>query len=316
MPPQTLRIATRKSPLALWQAEEVARRLVVTHPGVRCDLVKLTTEGDRFLDRPLSEAGGKGLFVKELERALLDGEADIAVHSMKDVPADLPSGLQISVLLARDDPRDAFVSNQYPSLQDLPHNARVGTSSLRRRCQLMALRPDLKISDLRGNVNTRLKRLDEGKFDALILASAGLARLGCSDRIRTRLDPQDMLPAIGQGAIGIECRKGDEAVETTIAALHDETTGTAVACERAVNNRLGGSCQLPVAAYAQMQDRSLHLRAMVGDPEGRRILRSESRAAPADGEVLGMAVADRLLEAGASEILASLSHAIRKGERI
>ena len=306
MSARSLRIATRKSPLALWQAEEVARRLGSVHTGLCCELVLLTTQGDRVLDTPLAHIGGKALFVKELENALLAGNADIAVHSMKDVPVELPAGLHVPVMLAREDARDALVSKRYKRLDKLPKGARVGTSSLRRRCQLKALRPDLEVLDLRGNVNTRLKRLDAGDFDALILAAAGLLRLGLVERIRCLLAPEEMLPAIGQGAIGIECRRGDTAVETLLKPIDDDATQHMLAAERALNARLGGSCQIPIAAHAELENGELFLRALVGDPDGTRILRAQARASVADAESLGIGVAELLLDAGADEILAPL----------
>jgi len=246
----TLRIATRRSPLALWQAETVAARLRALEPGIAVELVPMRTQGDKLLDAPLAKVGGKGLFVKELENALLDGRADIAVHSMKDVPVEFPPGLRLAVIMVREDPRDALVSGRYPDLASLPAGARVGTSSLRRKCQLMGLRPDLELVDLRGGVNTRLRKLDDGEYDAIILACAGLKRLEMSARIREAITTETMLPAIGHGAMGIECRAGDAVVETRIAALADAATATCVRAERALNRRLGGGCQVPIAGHA------------------------------------------------------------------
>ena len=242
-----IRIATRKSPLALWQAEYIQQRLLELNPGLQVELVKMVTQGDKILDTPLAKVGGKGLFVKELEVGMLNGDADIAVHSMKDVPVEFPAGLHLAVICEREDPRDAFVSNRFTSIEDLPHGATVGTSSLRRQCQLRAWRPDLKISDLRGNVNTRLAKLDEGKYDAIILASAGLIRLGFSDRIRAFLDTDICLPAIGQGAVGVECRVDDERINALLEPLNHERTHTCVMAERAMNHRLEGGCQVPIA---------------------------------------------------------------------
>ncbi|HEB96579.1 MAG TPA: hydroxymethylbilane synthase [Sedimenticola thiotaurini] len=303
---QTLRIATRKSPLAMWQAEHVAARLRQAHPGLEVELVGMSTQGDRILDTPLAKIGGKGLFVKELEQGMLDGRADIAVHSMKDVPVELPEGLHLAVILEREDPRDAFVSNSYDSLDELPQGAVVGTSSLRRQCQLGELRPDLKIAPLRGNVNTRLRKLDEGEFDAEILAAAGLRRLGFERRIRAFLEPDRSLPAIGQGAIGIECRADDGRVNELIACLHDPETAVCVSAERAMNNRLMGGCQVPIAGYAVLNHGRIHLRGLVGEPDGSRIMRAEASAAEGEAETLGITVAEDLLGQGADQVLAHL----------
>ncbi|MFZ0788700.1 MAG: hydroxymethylbilane synthase, partial [Chromatiaceae bacterium] len=256
--PETLRIATRKSPLALWQAEHAAAALTAAHPGLVVEIVGMTTKGDRILDAPLAKVGGKGLFVKELEQGMLTGEADIAVHSMKDVPVDFPDGLHLAVILEREDPLDALVSNRFESLAALPAGARVGTSSLRRQCQLAARRPDLRIEPLRGNVNTRLAKLDGGDYDAIILAAAGLIRLGFESRIRARISPQDSLPAIGQGAIGIECRTEDPRVNTLISPLHHGDTALRVRAERAMNARLHGGCQVPIAGHATLAGGTLH----------------------------------------------------------
>jgi len=298
-----LRISTRKSPLALWQAEHVRARLMATHPGLTVELVKMSTEGDRILDAPLAKVGGKGLFVKELEQALLDGRADIAVHSLKDVTVTLPDGLQIPVIGEREDPRDAFVSTRFDSLVALPKGARVGTSSLRRTCQLRALYPHLEIVNLRGNVNSRLVKLDSGEFDAIILACAGLKRLGLDDRIRAELAPEILLPAVGQGAICIECRSGDAAIEQLIAPLHHRHTATRVAAERALNARLEGGRQVPIAAYAELHDDVLRLRALVGEPDGSHVIRGEIEGDAARAEALGVDLANELLTRGARTIL-------------
>ena len=298
-----LRISTRKSPLALWQAEHVRARLMALHPGLKVELVKMSTEGDRILDAPLAKVGGKGLFVKELEQALLDGRADIAVHSLKDVTVTLPDGLHIPVIGEREDPRDAFVSTRFDSLVALPKGARVGTSSLRRTCQLRALYPHLEIVSLRGNVNSRLAKLDGGEFAAIILACAGLKRLGLEDRIRAELAPEILLPAVGQGAICIECRSGDTAIEQLIAPLHHLPTATRVAAERALNARLEGGCQVPIAAYAELNDDVLRLRALVGEPDGSHVIRGEIEGDAARAEALGVDLANELLTRGARTIL-------------
>ena len=303
MPSDILRIATRKSPLALWQAEHVAARLRQLHPGLRVELIGMVTRGDQILDSPLAKIGGKGLFVKELEQGLLDGRADLAVHSMKDVPVDFPPGLGLAVILAREDPRDAFVSNTYAAFDELPQGARVGTSSLRRQCQIRERRPDLQISDLRGNVNTRLAKLDAGEYDAIILAGAGLKRLQMADRIRALLDPAISLPAIGQGAIGIETRSDDPAINALLAPLNDPKTHTRVLAERALNERLSGGCQVPIAGFAELEGETLWLRALVGYPDGSRVLRAENRGPASQAEALGVALAEDLLDQGARSIL-------------
>ncbi len=301
-----IRIATRKSPLAIWQAEYVSARLREVHPGLEVELVRMTTQGDRILDTPLARVGGKGLFVKELEQGLLDGRADIAVHSMKDVPAELPEGLGIAAVCPREDPRDAFVSNGHDSLDALPEGARVGTSSLRRRCQLAALRPDLVIEDLRGNVNTRLARLDEGRFDAVILAAAGLRRLGLAGRIRQPLPPETMLPAVGQGAVGIECRLDDAGTLRLLAPLNDPATALRVEAERAMNHRLQGGCQVPIAGHAELAHGVLLLRGLVGRTDGSEVVRGEIAGPPDNAVELGQVLADDLLARGAREILEDL----------
>ncbi len=304
--PRTLRIATRKSPLALWQAEHVARALRAAHPGLGVELVGMSTQGDKILDTPLAKIGGKGLFVKELEQGMLEGRADIAVHSMKDVPVDLPDGLHIAAILAREDPRDALVSDAVASIAELPRGARIGTSSLRRQCQLAERRPDLEILPLRGNVNTRLRKLDEGEFDAIVLASAGLKRLGFQARIRALLPITESLPAIGQGAIGIECRADDLEVNALLAPLHHASTASCVSAERALNRRLHGGCQVPIAGHATLADGRLRLAGLVGDPDGSSVVRGEIDGAVTDADALGIALAEALLARGAGAILARL----------
>ncbi|WGL61615.1 hydroxymethylbilane synthase [Pseudomonas sp. CW003PS] len=298
-----IRIATRKSALALWQAEYVKARLEQAHPGLKVSLVPMVSRGDKLLDAPLAKIGGKGLFVKELETALLENEADIAVHSMKDVPMDFPEGLGLFCICEREDPRDAFVSTTYESLDALPAGSVVGTSSLRRQAQLLARRPDLKIQFLRGNVNTRLAKLDAGEYDAIILAAAGLIRLGFEDRIRSSISAEDSLPAGGQGAVGIECRSADVDVHALLAPLHHRETALRVTAERALNKHLNGGCQVPIACYALLEDDQLWLRGLVGQPDGGLLLRAEARAASSDAEALGVRVAEALLAQGADAIL-------------
>jgi hydroxymethylbilane synthase len=290
----------------MWQAEHVAKLLQKAHPGLEVELVGMSTQGDKILDTPLAKIGGKGLFVKELEQGMLEGRADIAVHSMKDVPVALPEGLHLAVVLDREDPRDAFVSNKYAHFDDLPEGAVLGTSSLRRQCQVTEVRPDLQIRSLRGNVNTRLRKLDEGEFDAIILAAAGLRRLGMRSRITSELTPEQSLPAIGQGAIGIECRVDDERVNALIAPLHDAETAVCVAAERAMNQRLMGGCQVPIAGYAVLNHGKLFMRGLVGEPDGSRIMRSERSAPVAEAEELGAALAEDLLGQGADQVLMHL----------
>lgn len=306
MSTELLRIATRNSPLALWQAGHVRARLQAAHPGLAIELVTMSTQGDRVLDSPLAKIGGKGLFVKELEQGLLEDRADIAVHSMKDVPAVLPDGLEIGAILAREDPRDAFVSNTYGSIESLPHGARVGTSSLRRQCQLRALRPDLGILDLRGNVGTRLGKLDAGEYDAIVLACAGLKRLGMADRITVALSPETMLPAIAQGVIGIECRSGDSRVARLIAVLNDPETVVRTTVERAMNARLAGGCQAPVAGYSELVDGVLEMRGLVGRPDGSDLVRAAISGPAGDAALLGCELAEDLLARGADAILREL----------
>jgi hydroxymethylbilane synthase len=299
----TLRIATRQSPLALWQAEHVANRLRHAHSGLRVELIGMVTRGDKILDSPLAKVGGKGLFVKELEQGLLENRADLAVHSMKDVPVDFPTGLGLPVILAREDPRDAFVSRYYSHPDALPGGAKVGTSSLRRQCQLAARYPHWEIRSLRGNVNSRLAKLDTGQFDAILLAAAGLKRLGLAERITLALEPEFSLPAIGQGAIGVECRLDDARVRELIAALDDSATHTRVAAERAFNARLQGGCQVPIAGHALLEGDRLWLRGLVGEPDGSRLVAGEIRGPAAEAETLGAALAEDLLERGADAIL-------------
>ena len=300
---ELLRIATRRSPLALWQAEYVRSALIATHPGIKVELIKMVTQGDKILDTPLAKVGGKGLFVKELEQGMLRGEADLAVHSMKDVPVEFPDGLHLGVICQREDPRDAFVSIKFDSIKSLPKGAIVGTSSLRRQCQISAWRPDIIIKDLRGNVNTRLTKLDKGEYDAIILASAGLKRLGFEDRIKEYLDTDISLPAIGQGAVGIECRSDDARVNELIATLNHLDTQVCVLAERAMNHRLEGGCQVPIAGYAQLQGDRISMRGLVGRPDGTLVVRGDVAGPSKDAEQLGIQLADDLLSKGAREIL-------------
>ncbi len=306
MATETIRIATRKSPLAMWQAEYVRDRLMAIHPELNVELLGMTTQGDKILDSPLAKIGGKGLFVKELEQRMLEGSADIAVHSMKDVPVAFPDGLHLAVICEREDPRDAFVSNRFKSLDELPQGAKVGTSSMRRQCQLRALRPDLQILDLRGNVNTRLRKLDEGQYDAIILAAAGLIRLGFEARISQTMGTEISLPAIGQGAVGIECRSDDERINQLIAPLNDPSTRTRVLAERAMNNRLEGGCQVPIAGHATLEGGQLYLRGLVGSANGETMVRGERRGPQSDAESMGIELAEELLQNGAAEILNEL----------
>jgi len=299
----TLRIATRQSALALWQSEHVAARLRAAHPDIRVELVPMTTRGDQILDRPLAAIGGKGLFLKELEVAMLDGRADLAVHSLKDVPAELEPGFVLPAILPRADAADAFVSNLHANLGALPHGARVGTSSLRRQAQLRATRPDLVLLDLRGNVGTRLAKLDAGDYDAIILACAGLERLGLHERIRSRLAAPDWLPAPGQAAIAIEARLDHPAVLQALRVLDDPDTRLAVDAERAMNHALGGSCTVPVGAWCVVGEHGLHLRGMVGDAGSGQLLRAEANGTHDSAEALGRQVADSLLAQGARALL-------------
>lgn len=301
-----LRIATRKSALALWQAEFVKAELEKHHANLKVELVPMSTKGDKILDTPLAKIGGKGLFVKELEQAMLEGRADIAVHSMKDVPVDFPEGLELHTICEREDPRDAFVSNTYTSLAELPEGAVVGTSSLRRQCQIRAARPDLVIKDLRGNVNTRLAKLDAGEFDAIILAAAGLIRLEMVDRIASYIEPEDSLPANGQGAVGIECRSDDAQTKAFLAPLEHTDTRIRVLAERAMNRHLEGGCQVPIGAYAEVSGDQVHLRGLVGAVDGSEILRGECSGTVAEAEQLGIQLAESLLAQGADKILAEV----------
>jgi hydroxymethylbilane synthase len=305
----TLRIATRKSPLAMWQAEHVKARLLEAHDGLEVELVTFTTQGDKILDTPLAKIGGKGLFVKELEVAMLEGKADIAAHSIKDVPVEFPDGLFLSTILEREEPCDAFVSNTIDSVQKLPEGATVGTCSLRRRSQLLSKRPDLKIKDLRGNVNSRLQKLDDGEYDAIILACAGLIRLNMEKRIKQRISSSWILPAVGQGAVGLEARIDDEETLSLLSALHHDDTADRITAERALNKRLEGGCQVPIASYAMLDGDTLHLQALVGEPDGSNIIRGDVSGNRSDAEQLGTELADELLSQGAKEILEKLYNA-------
>lgn len=302
----TLRIATRRSRLALWQAEHVSTLLRAAHPGLEVELVPMVTEGDRILDRALAEVGGKGLFIKELEVAMFEGRADLAVHSMKDVPADLPDGMTLAIVLERADPHDAFVSNRFQRLADLPQGARVGTSSLRRQCQLRHARPDLEVLQLRGNVDTRLRKLDEGAYDAIILAAAGLKRLELHARIASLVPIEASLPAVGQGIIGIECRAADALTRERLAALEHRPSRRRLDAERAFAARLQGSCQSPVAGFAELEGETLRLRGLVGAPDGSRLFADEIQGPATEGPALGLALAERLLAAGAGALLDEL----------
>lgn len=301
-----IRIATRQSPLALWQANYVKDALMAAHPGLQVELVTMVTRGDVILDAPLAKVGGKGLFVKELEIAMLEGRADLAVHSMKDVPVDFPDGLGLVTICEREDPRDAFVSNTYAKIEDLPSGAIVGTCSLRRQCQLKAARPDLVIKELRGNVGTRLSKLDAGEYDAIILAAAGLKRLELESRIRSFIEPEQSLPAVGQGAVGIECRVNDQRVRALLAPLNHADTADRVRCERAMNLTLQGGCQVPIGSYALLEGDTIWLRALVGEPDGSKIVRGEIRGPRTQAEQLGITLAEQLLSQGAKEILERL----------
>ena len=300
---KSLTIATRESPLALWQAHHIKSELTRFYPELEVCLLGMTSRGDQLLDIPLNKVGGKGLFVKELETALIDGGADIAVHSMKDVPMELPSGLALAVICEREDPRDAFVSNKWKTFEELPLGSTLGTSSLRRACQLQEIRPDLKIQFLRGNVNTRLGKLDNGEYDAIILASAGLIRLGMKERISEYLDVSTCLPAGGQGAIGIECRDGDAGILDLLKPLDHVETSCRVRAERALNARLEGGCQFPIASFAELDNDQLILRGLVGKSDGSIILRAEERDIRDNAEVLGVKVAENLIAQGARELL-------------
>ena len=303
---EILRIATRQSPLALWQANFVKAELEKYHPNLTVELVTMVTKGDVILDTPLAKIGGKGLFVKELELALLEERADIAVHSMKDVPMSFPEGLGLAVICEREDPRDAFVSNRYASLAELPEGAIVGTSSLRRQCQLMAAYPHLTVKSLRGNVGTRLSKLDNGEYDAIILASAGLIRLGMPERIKSFISVEDSLPAAGQGAVGIETRVNDTRVLNYLAKLNHNPTACCVMAERAMNTRLQGGCQVPIVGFATLNGEELELNALVGSLDGSTIIRASGKAHQRDAEQLGIRIAEQLLAQGADKILAEV----------
>lgn len=297
------RIATRQSPLALWQAQYVQQRLMAAHPGVKVELLPMVTKGDIILDTPLAKVGGKGLFVKELELAMLENRADLAVHSMKDVPVDFPEGLGLVTICEREDPRDAFVSNLYNSIDELPQGAIVGTSSLRRQCQISARRPDLIIRSLRGNVGTRLGKLDAGEYDAIILAAAGLKRLNFDDRIRQAMPAEISLPAVGQGAVGIECRLDDHELITLLQALNHADTDVCVRAERAMNTRLEGGCQVPIGSFAVLEGNQLWLRGLVGSPDGHQMVVGERRGPRENAVQMGISLAEELLDGGARDIL-------------
>ena len=303
---KTLKIATRQSPLALWQAEHIRARLETLHAGLKVELVTFVTQGDKILDTPLAKIGGKGLFVKELEAALLDGRADLAVHSMKDVPMQLPEGLELAVICEREDPFDAFVSNQYAHFDDLPQGAKLGTSSLRRKSQILKQRPDLDVIDLRGNVGTRLSKLDAGQYDAIILASAGLKRLNLHDRIRHTLTAEVSLPAVGQGALGLECRSQDQQVLDLIMPLMHQDSNACVRAERAFNAYLEGGCQVPIAGFATLENDQLQLEGRVGSVDGQVLLQALVSGHPNDAEQLGVELAKKLLDQGAGELLKAL----------
>ncbi|WP_372882561.1 hydroxymethylbilane synthase [Psychromonas sp.] len=306
MTAQKIRIATRHSPLAMWQANFVKAELLKHHPDLTVELLAMKTKGDKLLDTPLAKVGGKGLFVKELEVAMLEGRADIAVHSMKDVPVDFPQGLGLMVICEREDPRDAFVSNHYQNIDQLPQGAVVGTCSLRRQCQLRELRPDLKVKDLRGNVNTRLGKLDAGEYDAIILAAAGLIRLQMESRIASFIAPEVSLPAVGQGAVGIECRVDDAQTIALLKPLEDAQTRFRVTAERAMNLALQGGCQVPIGSFALLENEQIFLRGLVGSVDGKKIIRKQITGHQNDAQQLGLQLAEQLLASGAKEILAEV----------
>ena len=303
---RTLKIATRESPLALWQAEHVRSELLRHHPNIEVELLGITTRADQWLQTPLAKIGGKGLFVKELEEAMLRGDADLAVHSMKDVPMEQPEGLVLHTICEREDPSDAFVSNNFFSLDSLSEGATLGTSSLRRQCQILKMRPDLQVKSLRGNVNTRLRKLDEGEFDAIILASAGLLRLGFADRIAESLDLAVCMPAAGQGAVGIELRSEDQELMELLKPLDHLSSNICVRAERSMNLRLNGSCQVPIAAHATLNSGQVELSGLVGDANGEQILRGIAKGNTDQAEQIGIEVAEQLLAQGAAEILAKI----------
>lgn len=306
MSKKIIRIATRKSPLALWQAYYVRDQLLAQHDDLEVQLLKMSSKGDKILDVPLSKVGGKGLFVKELETGLLEGDADIAVHSMKDVPVEFPQGLHLAVICEREDPRDAFVSNNYALLDDLPAGSVVGTSSLRRQSQLLEARPDLQIKFLRGNVNTRLQKLDNGEYDAIILAAAGLIRLEMQHRITSYLSTEQSLPAMGQGAVGIECRENDELTHQLIAPLSHPESTIRLQAERALNQRLEGGCQVPIGGFAELHGDSLFMRAFVASPDGKQMIKGSIEGHADNAEQLGIELAEDLLSRGAGDILAEV----------
>lgn len=306
MSDRVIRIATRKSALAMWQAEYVQAKLLEAHPQLKVELVPMSTQGDRILDTPLAKIGGKGLFIKELEIAMSEGRADIAVHSMKDVPVDFPDGFGLHCICERENPYDAFVSNTYSAIEELPQGAVVGTSSLRRQCQIRSARPDLTIRDLRGNVNTRLAKLDEGQYDAIILAAAGLIRLNMQERIKAYIEPTVSLPAVGQGAVGIECRNDDAELIELLKPLNHADTESRVKAERAMNAKLNGGCQVPIGSYAVLNGDELYLRGLVGSPDGSLLLQAEIRGSINDAQSIGIDVAEQLLEKGAGDILQAL----------
>ena len=303
MTAQKIRIATRHSPLAMWQANFVKSELLKYHPDLIVELLPMKTKGDKILDTPLAKVGGKGLFVKELEVAMLEGRADIAVHSIKDVPVDFPEGLGLTVICEREDPRDAFVSNHFGNIDKLPQGAVVGSSSLRRQCQLRALRPDLNVKDLRGNVNTRLRKLDEDQYDAIILAAAGLIRLQMHNRIASFIAPEVSLPAVGQGAVGIECRLDDALTIALLKPLEDRQTRIRVTAERAMNLALQGGCQVPIGSFAILENEQIFLRGLVGSVDGKEIIRKEIKGHQDEAHQLGLQLAEQLLACGAKEIL-------------
>ncbi|MCF2949163.1 hydroxymethylbilane synthase [Paraglaciecola aquimarina] len=308
MSARTIRIATRKSALALWQAEYVKAALLSAHANINVELVPMSTQGDKILDTPLAKIGGKGLFIKELEVAMTEGRADIAVHSMKDVPVEFPEGFGLHAICERENPFDAFVSNTYADLDTLPQNAVVGTSSLRRQCQLRKLRPDLVIKDLRGNVNTRLAKLDAGEYDAIVLAAAGLIRLGMQERIQFQIPADQSLPAVGQGAVGIECRNDDQELIDLLAPLNHQETSIRVRAERAMNAKLNGGCQVPIGSFAVIDQESskISLKGLVGSTDGKTLLHASQTGTVDQAELIGEQVAQMLLDQGAGEILAAL----------
>lgn len=306
MSKKIIRIATRHSPLAMWQANFVKAELLKHHADLTVELLPMKTKGDIILDTPLAKVGGKGLFVKELEVAMLENRADIAVHSMKDVPVDFPEGLGLSVICEREDPRDALVSNQFKKIADLPQGAVVGTCSLRRQCQIKSLRPDLVIKDLRGNVNTRLRKLDDGEYDAIILAASGLMRLEMHDRIASFIEPEISLPAVGQGAVGIECRLDDQETIALLAPLNHQQTRIRVTAERAMNLALEGGCQVPIGSFALLDGEQVFLRGLVGSIDGKNIIRKEITGHADKAHELGEVLAQQLLDAGAKEILSEV----------